>query len=191
MQVAQEGLVAKIADGIWIGNAEMSNNPVFLRVNDISAIIKLDRSVAVPADMDSFGYPLPDNELMPEEFPKTVTKLDSICEIISEMRGVGRNIIIQCADGKNKSALVAGYYLTRRLGQNPETVVSQLSTVYFSPEQVVEDREEKDRLLKIQSGEGVPNVTAVTAEDLKRQEVRRSRQALSNLSFRRIIRLKK
>lgn len=183
-----EGLVAKITDGIWIGNAEMSNNVVFLRLNDISAIVKLDRAVAIPADMDSFGYPLPDNELLTEEFPKTATKLDSICDIIAEMRAVGRNIIIQCADGKNKSALVAGYYLTRRLGQNAETVIDQLSNVYLSPAQIIEDREEKERLAKIQNGIDIP---ALTIDDLKKQEVRRARQVLSNQSFRKIIRLKK
>ncbi len=183
---APEGLVAKVSDGIWIGNAEMSNNAVFMRVNDISAVIKLDRSVIIPPDMDHFSYVLPDNELLSEEFPKTVTKLESICDIISEMRAVGRNIVIQCADGKNKSALVAGYYLTRRGGQKRDVVITQLSTVYFTPEQIVEDRHERERMQKIKNGDVVP---PPKIEDLKKQESRRARQALSNQSFRKIINL--
>lgn len=182
----QEGLVAKVADGIWIGNAEMTNNAVFMRVNDISAIVKLDRNVIISPDVDHFSYVLPDNELMPEEFPKTVTKLDSICNIISEMRAVGRNIVLQCADGKNKSALVAGYYLTRRCGQRRDVVVTQLSTVYFTPEQIVEDRHERERAQKLKNGEEVP---PLTMDDLRKQDLRRARQVLSNQSFRKIINL--
>ena len=183
---APEGLVAKVADGIWIGNAEMSNNVAFMRVNDISAVIKLDRNVITPPDIDYFSYVLPDNELLTEEFPKTITKLDSICDIISEMLAVGRNIAIQCADGKNKSALVSGYYLTRRGSQKRDVVITQLSTVYFTQEQIVEDRHERERALKLKNGEEVP---PMTMEDLHKQELRRARQALSNRSFRKIINL--
>ncbi len=177
-----DGLVAKVSDGIWIGNATC--NPLFMQANNISAVIKLDRNVIVGPDFDHFSYALPDTELMVEEFPKTIAKLDSMCEIISEMRAVGRNIIIQCADGKNKSALVAGYYLTRRVGQKRDTVVTQLSTVYFTPEQIAEDRIERDRLQKIKNGEEVP---PLTIEELQKQGARRAAQAMSNLSFRKII----
>jgi hypothetical protein len=179
-----EGLVAKVADGIWIGNSNVSS--AFMRVNDISAVVKLDNDVIVGPDIDCFTYALPDAELLNEEIPRVVTKLSTVCNIINEMRGVGRNIIIQCSSGKNKSAVVAGFYLTRYLGQKRDVVTEQLSAVYFSPEQVVEDRAERERARKIKNGEDVPPMTQI---DITAQGLRRSRQALSNLSFRKIIQL--
>lgn len=179
-----ESLVAKVADGIWIGNAVVSN--LHFAANDISAVVKLDTGVVVDPSVDCFTYALPDTELLQEEYPRVIAKLKTICDIISDMRAVGRNIIIQCEDGKNKSAIVAAFYLTRNLGQQRDVVIQQLSAVYFSPKQITEDAAERVRAQKIANGEEVP---PLTAEELAAQSVRRGRQALSNQSFRKIVKL--
>ena len=185
----QPCLVSKVADGIWIGNSSVGNNgPVFFRVNDISAVIRLDKKISATEDVDYFDFVLPDNELMDMEFQKVTTKLESICNSVAELRANGRNVLIQCGDGKNKSSLVAGYYLTRRCGVPTDNAVLTLTTMYFTQEQVREEAADKLRLQKIQYGE---EVASVTADDLAKQEVRRGLRALTNVSFQKIIRLKK
>lgn len=183
----QPCLVKKVSDGIWIGNSSCSD-PTFYRVNDVSAMIRLDKKIQPVDDVDCFDFVVPDNELMDMEFQKVSLKLDSICETIAELRANGRNVLVQCGDGKNKSALVVGYYLTRRCGLPTDTVVTMLTTIYFTPEQVQEEVADKQRLQKIQYGE---EVQPITADALARQEVRRGLRALTNVSFQKIIRAKK
>lgn len=178
-------LFAKVADGIWIGNAALSRDEMFFRVNDISAVIKLDRAVTTEVDADEFTFAIPDDELMEMEYAKVISKLKEICDTIKELRDNRRNIVIQCADGKNKSSLVAGYYLSRRGGINAEKVIDFLTCVYFNPDQVKEEQCDKERLQKIQNGVSVPDPTPA---DLKKQEERRNLRALSNRSFCGIIR---
>jgi hypothetical protein len=183
----QPCLIKKVSDGVWIGNSSCSD-PVFYRVNDISAVIRLDKKIQPIDDVDYFDFVVPDNELMDMEFQKVSQKLDSICETIAELRANNRNILVQCGDGKNKSALVVGYYLTRRCGLPTDTAVAMLTTIYFTPEQVQEDVADKQRLQKVQCGEDVP---PMTTDALARQEVRRGLRTLTNVSFQKIIRAKK
>ena len=178
-------MFAKVTDGIWIGNAALSNDELFFRVNDISAVIKLDRAVSTVVDADEFTFAIPDDELMEMEWHKVTLKLDEICDTIKELRDNRRNIIIQCADGKNKSSLVAGYYLSRRGGISAEKVIESLTCAYFSADQVKEEQCDRDRLQKIQNGISVPDPTQA---DLQKQEERRNLRALSNRSFCGIIR---
>lgn len=181
-------LFGKVADGIWIGNSTLASDEFFFQVNDISAIIKLDRNIISGVDVDEFIFAVPDDELMEMEYQKTITKLESICETIKELRDNRRNILIQCADGKNKSALVAGYYITRRGGVDADRAISFLTTIYFSADQVKEEQKDRERFLKIQN---MDPVQELTGEDLKKQEERRKLRALTNVSFQKIIRLKK
>lgn len=185
---SQKQLFAKVADGIWIGNTTLSGDELFFRVNDVSAVIKLDKNINTIVDADEFVFALPDDELMEMEYRKVTSKLESICDTIKELRDNRRNIVIQCSDGKNKSPLVAGYYLTRRGGIAADNVINFLSCVYFNPEQVKEEQRDKERLQKIQNGINVPDPTE---DDLKKQEERRKLRALSNRSFCAIIRMTK
>jgi hypothetical protein len=176
---------AKIADGIWIGSTSAATDQ-FLNDNDITAVINLDRT-KISADADEFTFALPDNELLDMEVPKTQIKLDAIADVISELRGNKRNLLIVSTDGKNKSALAAGYYLTRRTGANPESTVFALRTAYYTSDQTADERNDLERNAKIAAGEEVPAV----AIDLAKAEARRESRALTNLSFQKIIRAQK
>lgn len=191
-------LQAKISDGIWIGDSSIVNDTTFFQTFDISAIISLDRGIKSVEDI--FDYVIPGTELMDSEVPKVLTKLNDICDTIKELRENGRAVLIQCADGKNKSALVAGYYLISRGGMDAAKVVEFLIGMYFTPAQRAEEVADKVRLERIQreeqeaTGEQGRLMSKqvqhepLSEEDMKRQEVRNNLRALTNRSFQKILR---
>lgn len=194
-------LQAKISDGIWIGDSSVVSDTTFFQTFDISAIISLDRGIKSVEDI--FDYVIPGNELMDSEVPKVLTKLNDICNTIKELRENGRAVLIQCSDGKNKSALVAGYYLINRGGMDAAKVVEFLTGVYFTQAQRAEELADKVRLERLQHEEQEAtgeqgrlmskNVQhePLSEEDMKRQEARHSLRALTNHSFRKILRTRK
>ncbi len=184
MQAASpQSLQSKIQEGIWIGDSSMCKDTTFFQTFDISAIISLDRGITSAEDI--FEFVLPNTELLDSEVPKVLTKLESICDTIKELRENGRSVLIQCADGKNKSALVAGYYLIRRGGMDPVKVIEFLTKMYFTAAQSAEEAADKIRLERVQREE---QVAPLSEEDMKRQEARRVLRALTNRSFQKILR---
>lgn len=174
---------ARISEGIWVGDTAMCSDATFFSTFDISAIISLDKGVKSQEDI--WQFVVPDTELLDNEVPKILTKLESISNTISELRENGRSVFIQCADGKNKSLLVAGYYLIKRGGMDPVRVVDLLIGLYFTPAQRDEEVADKLRLERVQREE---QVAPLSEDDMKRQEARHARRALTNRSFQKILR---
>jgi hypothetical protein len=173
-------LCVKIADGIWIGGAKATADPILLQCNDISAVIRLDK--LPPGDtIDVFEYSIPGTELLDMETPSVVKKLETICEDIRDLRDSRRNILIQCVDGRNKSPFVAAYYLIRKCGRDARSTIDSISGVYFTPGQAAAEKLSAERFAKIQNGEDVP------AEDPNELAVRASLRALTNRSYRGIL----
>jgi hypothetical protein len=130
-------LVVKITEGIYVANALVSL-PIVLKMYNISAIIQLEANdVLTPTTIvDTYDYALSGQELLDYEVQPMTRKLDTICDDIRDLRESQQNILLQCVDGRNKSLLVVGYYLVKRLKQDPQTVVTTLTQIYFTSEQV-------------------------------------------------------
>ena len=170
-------LSAKITDGIYVGNS--------LPRDEISAIVNLDNlefDDVDPALM--FNFALPSQELMPNEIPK----LESIAKSIKDLRDNNRDVMIICADGRNKCMLVAGYYLISRGGLNADNVIKFLETIYFTPEQRKEedaDNAARDSVIALDI------IPVFTEESLRRQEERRKIKCLTMRSFRSVLKAHK
>ena len=173
-------LFAKIADGIWIGNSVATEN--VLCCKDIHSIIRLDN---IPGDFcEIYNYAISSEELLDMEIPTVVKKLNKICDIICDLKSAHKNILIQCADGKNKSLLVAGYFLKKCGKMNAHTVLTKCRTIYFTDEQRGEEILDQERAQKIKRGE---HIMPPSPEDIERMEVRKNLRCLNNRSYRKII----
>jgi hypothetical protein len=94
-------------------------------------------------------------------------------------------ILIQCADGRNKSMLIAGYYLITRGKMNPDQVVNMLETKYFSDQQRADDIRDDEITRKAILGEDPPKFSD---DDRQRQSERRDLRCLTRRSFQKLLR---
>lgn len=166
--------VVKVTDGIWVCSGAAFND-LLVTTADITAVIDLDGSRNYGTSVDVFDFMLPDQELLDEELPPIIKKLNTIATTIKTLRDNGRNILISCPDGRNKSMLAVGYYLLT-IKNAPESTIDMLDTIRFTPEQKCDDMAYKQLL------------NAVVAPEV--EEKRRERQLLRSLtlnSFRKIL----
>ncbi len=186
-----------VVDGVYIGNASAASDFDFLDRYDITAVINLTgkqlrdvrgKPITLPGYIHVFDFMLPSQELLDAEIPKTYNKLDAIMNVIRSLRVDGRNVLIQCNDGRNKSMLVVGYYLIVDHEQQHSDVISKLETLYFTDQQ--KSLEARDKQLYAAN----PNTTAVIigpaersiyeADRAERQELR----GLTMMTFRKLLR---
>lgn len=187
-------MYALVDDGIYVGNISAAKDLNFLANADVSAIINLSgKLVESIEDVDVFEFLLPSQELMDSEIPKTNLKLDTICTVIHELRANNRTVLIQCADGKNKCMLAAGYYLISKHNRQFNTVIEQLEMLYLSPQQKSDELDERARYDR-DPEEFEREESALSPEDrsvLKtKRAARRNLKCLTMASFRKILRLK-
>lgn len=117
----------------------------------ISAIINLTDDKINCTGIEVFDYYLPDQELLDTEFGKTIKKLDTIIDDIKYLHQLNHSVLICCFDGRNKSALVAGYYLIS-IGEHSSKVITMLDTLYFTPEMRVQEEIYKKQIQDEQNG---------------------------------------
>lgn len=166
-------LSAKITDGIYIGNS--------IPQTDISAIVNLDMiKFDDVGDSTIFNFVLPNQELMPNEIPKTLAKLETIAKLIKELRDNNLDVLIICANGRNKCVLVAGYYLISRGGMKPDNVINFLETIYYSQAQRDEETADEQTRHRAMESDMLPTYSS---EALKRQFERRMLKCLTMRSF--------
>lgn len=174
---------AKVAEGIWVGNAESTVDLMFLSDMDITAIINLSgRSIEQVEDVDYFDYVLPNEELIESEFPRVLNKLESISQYITALRSNGRCVLVNCDDGKNKCMLAVGYYLINKLKQDMSSVIWQLETLYFTS---VEVQEELDYNKKVEAFD------EIDSKSFELMNLRKVHKCLTMASFKRILKIKK
>lgn len=205
-------LYTKVAEGIWIGNEASIMNVNMLMTNNITAIINLTgtdiENLFGPDQwydyIDVMDFLLPNQELMDTEIPKVTSKLDAIIAEIYKWREEGKGILILCFDGKNKSMLVAAYYTIvdqkKRAAaggppaQNVDDVISHFETIYYTPTQKQEERED-NAAWNIDPDLIDSNLMKLTVDERKileqKREARRDIRGLTISTFRKLLRLKK
>lgn len=183
-------LFQKVSDGLFVGNIE-SLTPQILENNNITAVINNNRdTITINPSIDVFTYLLSSQELLETEIPKTITKLENIMQCIRLLRENNRNILICCADGKNQSLLVAGYYLITRLKQPYTTVINSLELIYFSDEMKADYADDMKRIMNDSDPDKPPEIISPEKLQLlsvKRAE-RRNIQGLTMMTFQKILR---
>ena len=168
-------LVAKVSDGIWIGSESSVSSPEIIREKPVVVSLSIDSEI---------NYVLQDTELIDDEIPAMIRKLDEISEVISELRKIGKKVLIRCDTGRNKSALMAAYFLIKAGGMNKTQVLNHITTIYYTEAQKKEEAAEIQRGQKITRGE---MVLPLSKEDQEKHNIRQTLKCLTNLSFRKIL----
>jgi hypothetical protein len=186
-------MMASVADGLYVGDKHSSSNLQFLSNAGITIIINLtDGPVDSIEDVDIVNYILPSQELLDDEVPKMFSKLDAMASYILTLRKNNKNILIQCEDGRNKSILVAGYYLICT-GTHYAKLLNRLEMLYFTAQQRLDEQADLD--LNILDPEiyeaNIANLSAEKRNELevKRAE-RRALRCLTMLTYHKLLRKK-
>jgi hypothetical protein len=182
-----------ITRNIFVGTKDSLDIPKCLHDSGITAIINVTGyQINSIEGIDIFDYTLPNQELMDIEISKVSAKLDIIINDINELRRNGRNILIICTDSKNKSILVAGYYLISS-GEHYQKVIDRLEMLYFTEQQKLD--EIADRKLKALAPELFEEYYSKLVEtekidlETKRRE-RRLLKCLTMVSYIKVLRIK-
>ncbi|SIP85743.1 Dual specificity phosphatases (DSP): Ser/Thr [Pacmanvirus A23] len=174
---------AKVAEGVWVGNCSASTDLTFLADADISAIINLcGSSLQQVEDVDYFEYVLPNEELIESEFPRVLSKLESISQYITMLRNNKRCVLISCNDGKNKCMIAAGYYLINVLKQQTNDVIWKLESLYFTPNEIQEE---------LAYNKKVEAFEEIDSKSFELMNARKVNKCLTMASFKRILKIKK
>lgn len=132
-----------IIDGIFVGNLWSADSISTIDHLDITKVINLTNFDIEPIeDVEFIEFGLPDTEMLDAEIPRMTEKLDNIVKTINNALTSGCRVLICCEDGRNKSMLVAAYYLCS-CGSPLETTIARLETAYFSPAQMAAEQAER------------------------------------------------
>lgn len=116
---------AQVCDGIFIGSLATAMNKEILLKYDIGAIVNLS----------GFNYQsnIPVTEIRMDDVAVTINNLNFYltnfragCEVISTARSAGKNVLVHCAAGINRSATQIAFYLIS-IGSNYEMAYKLLS----------------------------------------------------------------
>lgn len=104
---------AEVVSGLWIGTEDAPQDEDFLEENNIALVIDLtDFHKWESSKLEVIGIMLNDIEhFNPDELESFKTRVETAIELISSYRTQGRNILVHCQMGINRSAFVIGYYL--------------------------------------------------------------------------------
>ena len=186
-------MYARVIEGIYVSNALTVKNLKFLSDADVTAIINLSGKELDPIeDVDIFNFIIPSQELLDAEIPKTLNKLETISQVIGELRKNHRTVLVCCDDGKNKCMLVAGYYHITHCGAVYLKTIEQLELLYCTTEQKTEEQTER---IKFANDPGWydlarSNMTPAELLAMNTQRVtRRNLLCLTMASFRKTLRI--
>lgn len=184
-------MARQVSEGIFVGDlavvTSLTRDQGFTRVIWLGTVDPLKPLPQCPG-AEYFYYPLPNQELMEQEFPRIFTRLDTIANDIDLMRKAGCKILVACDDGKNRSLLACGYYLITKLRQND--VIARLEMLYFSAEQRAEDIEDAKYITAADNEEPIEETEEAMATRLARRAERRVIRGLTMNSFKKMLKLK-
>lgn len=141
-------------------------------------VILLDNTKKILPGVETHKYVLPDEELIDGELLPVAQKLAEINTAISIMLE-HNNVLVVCRDGRNKSLLVAGYFIKAN-GGKAAAIIQTLEQIYWTPEQVRQEDEYNDWLADPDD--------SVAAEMTRGYCERLKTRGLTRASFRNILR---
>lgn len=180
-------LYANVKDGLWIGDKNAAADYDFLQTHNITAVISLSGTPKMFDDIDYFDYTITSQELLSNEVSKTISKLDTIFKDIKTLRDNNRIVLINCIDSKNKSPLVAGYYLmkTKKDDESSGSIIWRLESIYFTAVQFTDEA-----AYRYMVSQNMVNSSDILPEDIQQKlRDRNEIRCLTNRSFRNILRV--
>jgi len=176
----EEPVCVNVAEGIFVGNLAAAESTSELSKHKIRAIINVSGDDLATPGVIIHSFILTNQELLPMERQKIISRLISIKNIITELSPRG-NILICCYDGRSQSMLVAGYYMITALAQRSSSVIAQLETLYFTPE--LREDEQRDLLRIANVDPTLPPETFTNEEFAALQQSRETRRGLRGFAI--------
>lgn len=105
----------EIVPGLWIGEYHAALDPNFLKKYKIGAIVNCTPDVEMPyKNIDYYHVPINDT-LKKKDFQEMIRYLPGAVEFIKQKRDKeGKNVLVHCHVGRQRSCCVATAYLSLR-----------------------------------------------------------------------------
>ena len=136
MQIASND-ADQIIPHMWLGNFRSSQNIDFIRNNHITVIINCTKDLPFLNVNDIYKYRVPvDDNLQKREILSMAQWIGKILPIIEEHYSQGRCILIHCAAGMQRSAIIVLSFLCSHGSIDPKAALVQIRVkrpIVFSP----------------------------------------------------------
>jgi dual specificity MAP kinase phosphatase len=105
--------VTQILDNIWIGDKDAAKSKKFLEENNINIIVNCSKTIRNYYEEQYEYYRVKVNDrLDPNDVIEMKNQIDNVVCYIYSNHLMGKNILIHCRKGKQRSAIVLAVFLT-------------------------------------------------------------------------------
>lgn len=128
----------QILPRLWLGNFASSQDINFIKNNRITVIVNCTKDLPFLPINGVYKYRIPvDDNLQPEEFISMAHGITHILPILEDHAYHGRSILVHCAAGMQRSAIVVLSFLYGCRGFPPKSAyyrIKQRRPIAFSPQ---------------------------------------------------------
>jgi predicted protein tyrosine phosphatase len=119
----------EIVPGIWLGNKRASENVKWMKENGITVVFNATKDIPFSSYIkNQYRIPVDDN-LQPEEIRNmTLWSHEAVYKLMQE-HNKGRNVLVHCAAGMQRSAAIVGMYLIASKGMTWNQVISYIQGI--------------------------------------------------------------
>ena len=126
----------EIVPGIWLGNKRASENERWLKEKNITVVFNATKDIPFSTSIKKqYRIPVDDN-LQPEEIRNmTLWSHEAVYKLMMEYNK-GQNVLVHCAAGMQRSAVIVGMYLIATKGmswQQAITYIQGIRPIAFRP----------------------------------------------------------
>lgn len=108
----------EIIKGLWVGDADAAVDPRFIMGKRIGAIVNCTPDIPMMFKRHGVQYYHAnlDDSLQPKDTKKMIRHLPHAVKFIREQRNLGKNVLIHCHAGMQRSAAICAAYLSENHG---------------------------------------------------------------------------
>jgi predicted protein tyrosine phosphatase len=126
----------EIVPGIWLGNKRASENERWMKEKNITVVFNATKDLPFSTSIKKqYRIPVDDN-LQPEEIRNmTLWSHEAVYKLMME-HNKGQNVLVHCAAGMQRSAVIVGMYLIATKGmswQQAITYIQGIRPIAFRP----------------------------------------------------------
>jgi protein-tyrosine phosphatase len=127
----------QILPRLWLGNFTSSQNVNFLKQNNITVIVNCTKDLPFQDIPGVYKYRVPVHDNLEKQEIYAMSKwIEKILPVLADHYRQGRAILIHCAMGMQRSAIVTLCFLHQYFGYEPKNALIKMRTrrpIVFSP----------------------------------------------------------
>ena len=119
----------EILPGIWLGNKKASENDTWMKQKNITVVFNATKDIPFSTSIQKqYRIPVDDN-LQPEEIRNMTLWSHEIVYKLMMEHNKGQNILVHCAAGMQRSAVIVGMYLIATKGMSWNQAISYIQGI--------------------------------------------------------------